>query len=54
MESEVNSRLYNKKALKADIRDAMIIMNRNATAKACSSFQSYLEKVVAADGDHIK
>ena len=52
-ESKVNSRFYNNnEALKAAIRDAMINMDRNAIAKACSSFQSYLEKVVAADGDH--
>ena len=43
---EVNSRPYNnKEALKAAIRDAMINMDRNAIAKACSSFQSCLEKV---------
>ena len=55
MESEVNSRPYNKKeALKAAIRDAMINMDRNAVAKACSSFRSRLEKVVAADSGHIK
>ena len=51
LESEVNSRPYNnKEALKATIRDAMINMDRNTIAKACFSFQSYLEKVVAADG----
>ena len=32
----------------------MINMDRNAIAKACSSFQSHLEKVVAADGGHIE
>ena len=51
----MNSRPYNnKEALKAAIRDAMITMDRNAIAKACSSFQSRLEKVVAADGGHIE
>ena len=51
----MNSRPYNnKEALKTAIRDAMINMDRNAIAKACSSFQSYLEKVVAADGGHIE
>ena len=52
----MNSRPYNNKeaALKAAIRGAMINMDRNAIAKACSSFQSRLEKVVAADGGHIE
>ena len=50
----MNSRPYNKEALKAAIRDAMINMGRNAIAQACSSFQSCLEKVVAADGGHIE
>ena len=45
LESEVNSRPYNNnEALKAAIRDAMINMDRNAIAKACFSFHSYLEK----------
>ena len=51
----MNSRPYNnKEALKAAIRDAMINMDRNAITKACSSFQSCLEKVVAADDGHIE
>ena len=55
LEGKVNSRPYNnKEALKAAIRDAMINMDRNAIAKACSSFRSRLEKVVAADGGHIE
>ena len=54
LESEVNSRPYNKEALKAAIRDAMINMDRNAIAKAFSSFQSHLEKVMAADGGNIE
>ena len=54
LESEVNSRPYNKEAFKAAIRDGMINMDRNAIAKACSNFQSHLEKVVAADGGHIE
>ena len=55
LESEVISRPYNKKeALKAAIRNAMINMDRNSFDKACSSFQSCLEKVVAANGGHIE
>ena len=55
LESEVNSRPYNnKEALKAAIRDAMTNVDRNTIAKACSSFQSRLEKVVAADGGLIE
>ena len=56
LENEVNSRPYNnKEALKAAIRDATINMGRNTIAKAaCSSFQSRLEKVMAADGGHIE
>ena len=52
LESEVNSRPYNnKEALKATSRDAMINMDRNAIAKACFSFQSHLEKMMAANSD---
>ena len=54
LESKMNSRPSNKEALKAAIRDAMINMDRNAVAIACSSFQSRLKKVVAADGGHIE
>ena len=50
----MNSRLYNKEALKAVIRDAMINMDRNAIAKACSSFRSRLEKVLVANGGRIE
>lgn len=43
-----------KEALKAAISDTMTNMNRDVVAKACPSFQSHLEKVLATDGDHIK
>ena len=50
----MNGRPYNNKALKAAIRDAIINIDRNIIAKACSSFQSYLEKMMAVDGCHIE
>ena len=55
LENEVNSRPYNnKEALKAAIRNAMVNMDRNGAAKACSSFGSRLEKVMAADGGRME
>lgn len=55
LEWEVNSWPYNiKEALKAAIRYAMANMEREAVAKTCSSFRSYLEKVAGVDGCHIE
>lgn len=52
---EMNSKLYNTKdALKENIRDAMADMNGDEVTKTCSSFESWMEKAVIADGTHIE
>lgn len=52
LEKGVKSRRYNtKEAFKADSRYAMANVVRDLVANACSSFRSYLQKMVAIDVD---
>ena len=55
LEREVNRSPHNSKdSLKAAIRDAVDGIDRDAVVRACSSFRSRLEGVVAAHGGHIE
>lgn len=55
LEREVNNRPYNTKEELIDaIKISMANLNRDAVAKACSSFRCRLEKVVEANGGHFE